>query len=110
MTIVSVSITGPDAEWLAQHARTLVDERLAACGNIIPAIRSIYRWEGNIEDDTEAYLLLHTQSEHVPTIIKRTNERHPYDTVQILATAIIDADSDYQQWILDETAAAVTDD
>lgn len=42
MKLVSVSITGPDADWLAQHARNLVEHRLAACGNIIPTIRSIY--------------------------------------------------------------------
>ncbi len=103
MTLVSVSITGPSPDWLAEHTRSLVDANLVACGNIIPAIRSIYRWEGNVEDDAEAYVVLHTRKEHVPEIIERTNEAHPYDTVQILATEIVDADPDYRQWVLDST-------
>ncbi|MEM9132468.1 MAG: divalent-cation tolerance protein CutA [Actinomycetota bacterium] len=104
MSIVSVSITGPDAEWLAEHAQVLVEERLAACGNIIPAIRSIYRWEDRVEDDTEGYLLLHTQAACVDALIERTNQRHPYDTVQILATEVTVADPAYRRWVLDETA------
>lgn len=101
--IVDVTITGPDADWLADHTRALLDDRLAACGNIIPTIRSLYRWQGTVEDDAEAYLVLHTRAEHVPTIIERTNAAHPYDTVQILATAVVDADPDYRRWVLDET-------
>jgi periplasmic divalent cation tolerance protein len=103
MTLVSVSITGPDTDWLAEHARSLVEAKLAACGNIIPAIRSIYRWEGTVEDDAEAYIVLHTRREHVPAIIERTNAAHPYDTVQILATEIVEADPDYHQWVIEST-------
>ena len=104
MTLVSVSITGPSADWLAEHTRSLVGARLVACGNIIPAFRSIYRWEDAVEDDAEASVTLHTRREHVPTIIERTNESHPYDTVQILATEIADADPDYRQWVLESTS------
>ncbi len=104
MTLVSVSITGPDADTLATITRHLVDAQLAACGNIIPTIRSIYRWQGQVEDEPEAYVLLHTQAQHVPAIIERVNAEHPYDTVQILATAITDADPAYRQWVIDETA------
>ena len=108
MEIVSVSITGPDVDWLAGHARKLVEERLAACGNIFPAIRSIYRWQGAVEDEPEAYLLLHTRAEHVPAIIERTDVEHPYDTVQILATRIVAADPAYCDWIAAETSPAGT--
>lgn len=104
MTLVSVSITGPNADWLAEHTRSLVDAKLVACGNIIPAVRSIYRWEDTIEDDAEASVILHTRREHVPAIIERTNEAHPYDTVQVLATEIVDADPDYRQWVVDSTS------
>jgi periplasmic divalent cation tolerance protein len=104
MTLVSVAITGPDPDWLAEHTRALVDAKLAACGNIIAAIRSIYRWEEAIEDDSEAYVVLHTRREHVAAIIARTNEAHPYDTVQIPATEIVDADPGYRQWVLDSTS------
>ncbi len=103
MTIVDVSITGPDADWLAAHTHRLVDDGLAACGNIIPTIRSIYRWQGKIEDEPEAMVVLHTRAEHVPEIVRRTNVDHPYETVHILATEIVDADPDYRDWILNET-------
>ena len=101
--IVDVTITGPDPDWLAEHTRSLVERRLAACGNIIPAIRSIYRWQGEIEDEPEAYVVLHTRAEHVQEIIRQTNEAHPYDTVHILATKVIQADIAYQAWIASET-------
>lgn len=104
MEIVSVSITGPEEEWLAGLARKLVEERLAACGNLFPAVRSIYRWQGAVEEGPEAYLLLHTRAEHVPAIIERTNAEHPYDTVQILATRITAGDPDYCNWVVAETA------
>lgn len=103
MTLVSVAITGPDADWLAEHGRSLVEARLAACGNIIPAIRSIYRWEGTVEDDAEAYMVVHTRREHVPAIIERTNAAHPYDTVQILATEVVEADPGYRDWVVAST-------
>ena len=48
--------SGPDPEWLEEHTRNLIEDRLAASGNIIPTIRSLYRWQGTIEDETEAYL------------------------------------------------------
>ena len=108
MTLVSVSITGPSADWLAEHAQSLIDAKLVACGNIIPAIRSIYRWEDAIEDDAEASVILHTRQEHVQAIIDRTNEVHPYDTVQILATEIVIADPTYRRWVVESTSLAGT--
>ena len=102
-TIVDVSITGPDPEWLAQHTRRLIEARLAACGNITPNVRSLYRWQGTIEDESEALVVLHTRAQHVEAIIEATNAEHPYDTVHILATEIVGADPAYEQWVLDET-------
>lgn len=103
VTLVSVSITGPDADTLAAITRDLVGAQLVACGNIIPAIRSIYRWQGRLEDVAEACVLLHTQAQHVPAIMERVNAEHPYETVQILATEITNADPAYRQWVVDET-------
>ncbi len=55
-----VLVTAPDAEVAARLARTLVEDRLAACGNVLPGLRSIYRWEGQVHDEPEALLLLKT--------------------------------------------------
>ncbi len=103
-TLVTVSITGPDAERMAEIARLLVADRLAACGNVVPGVRSIYRWEGDVQDDSEALLLVHTVADKVESIIERVNAEHPYDTVQILASEVAAADAEYRQWVIDQTA------
>jgi periplasmic divalent cation tolerance protein len=104
--IADVSITAQDADWLAGFTRSIVDDRLAACGNIIPSIRSIYRWEGAIEEDNEALVVLHTRQSLVPAIIERANRDHPYDTPQVLAVPVIDANPAYRDWVLESTLAA----
>jgi periplasmic divalent cation tolerance protein len=101
--IADVSITAENADWLADFTRSIVDDRLAACGNIVPNIRSIYRWEGAIEDDNEALVVLHTRQSLVPAIIERANRDHPYDTPQVLAVPVTDANPAYRDWILAST-------
>jgi periplasmic divalent cation tolerance protein len=101
--LADITITGTDAEWLATFTRSLVEDRLAACGNIVPQVRSIYAWQGTIEDDQEALVILHTRKSLVPRIIERTNKEHPYDTPQIIVLSVVDANPDYRNWILDST-------
>jgi periplasmic divalent cation tolerance protein len=101
--IADVSITAESADWLADFTRSLVGDRLAACGNIVPQIRSIYRWEGAVEDDTEALVVLHTRQSLVPAIIERADREHPYDTPQVLAVPIVDAHPAYREWVLAST-------
>ena len=100
-----VIITAPDADWLADFTRALVDDRLAACGHNITPIRSIYRWRGQVHDDTEARVALHTRAELVPAIIERTNRVHPYDVPCVISLPIVAGNPDYTQWIHDETAS-----
>jgi periplasmic divalent cation tolerance protein len=101
--IVDVTITAADADWLAEFTRRLVEDRLAACGNIVPAIRSIYRWEGAVEDDAEALVVLHTRRSLVAQIIERANAEHPYDTPQVMAVPVVAANPAYREWVLRET-------
>src|SRR5690606_11265723 len=82
--IVDVTITADDPEWLAGFARSLVADRLAACGNIIPGVRSIFRWQGEIDDEAETLLVLHTRASLVPRIIERADAEHTYDTPHVL--------------------------
>ncbi len=102
--LVDVTITAPDVEWLAEHTRRLIEDRLVASGNIIPAVRSIYRWQGEIEEATEAYVVLHTCVAHVRTIIERTNAVHPYETAHILAFDVSVAGEEYRSWVVRETS------
>ena len=103
--IADVSITAESADWLADFTRSIVNDRLAACGNIVPSIRSIYRWEGAVEDDNEALVILHTRQSLVPAIIERANRHHPYDTPQVLAVPVADANPAYRDWVLASTLA-----
>lgn len=99
--IVSISITAEDGEHLADITRTLVRERLAACGNIIGGVRSVYAWQGEIEDEEEALLILHTSAALVDRVVERVRELHPYDTPQVLAVPVVGALEGYRRWILD---------
>jgi periplasmic divalent cation tolerance protein len=102
--ICEVVITAPDADWLADFTRRLVADRLCACGHSIAAIRSIYRWEGAIQDDREARVALHTRTDLVPEIIERANSDHPYEVPCVIATPIIAGNPRYVQWVLAETS------
>jgi periplasmic divalent cation tolerance protein len=101
--ICEVVITGPSQEWVAAFTRQLVDDRLAACGHIIPVIRSIYRWEGTVHDEPEARVALHTRRSLVPAIVDRANRDHPYDVPCVIALPIVDGNPAYVDWVLRET-------
>ncbi|MDQ7904826.1 divalent-cation tolerance protein CutA [Phytohabitans sp. ZYX-F-186] len=101
--ICQVIITAPNSSWLADFVHTLVNERLCASGHNLAEIRSIYRWQGSIEDRTEAHAALHTRTALVATIINRTNELHPYEVPCVVALPITAANPAYRQWILEET-------
>ena len=97
-----VVVTGP-AGWLPGCTCTLVEERLAACGHRLAAIRSVYRWEGAVHDDAEARVALHTRRSLVPALVARTRELHPYDVPCVLALPVTGGDPDYLAWVLAET-------
>ena len=89
----------PTADAAAEMARTLVEERLAACANLIPAIRSIYRWQDKIEDTNEVLLLLKTRTEHFERLKGRILELHPYEVPEVIAIPIEAGYSAYLEWI-----------
>ncbi|MGX5654321.1 divalent-cation tolerance protein CutA [Geodermatophilus nigrescens] len=103
MDVVEVVVTGPDAEWLAGYTRTLVEERLAACGHQLAAVRSVYRWEGAVHDEPEARVALHTRAALVPELVARTAELHPYDVPCVLALPVSGGNEDYLRWVVAET-------
>ena len=104
--ICEVVVTGPDAEWLAGFTRSLVQERLAACGHTIAAVRSIYRWQGVVHDDAEARVALHTRMSLVPRIVQRADRDHPYDVPCVIALPVAGGNPAYVQWVLSETEPA----
>lgn len=79
--------------------RSLVDERLAACVNLLPLMDSVYRWEGNIEYETERQIVIKTSRERVPALWDRVRELHPYEVPEFLVLSIIDGNEAYLRWV-----------
>jgi len=102
--VCEIVITGPSQEWVAAFTRQLVDDRMAACGHIIPVMRSIYRWEDNVHDETETRVALHTRRSLISAIVDRANRDHPYDVPCVIALPIVDGNPAYVDWVLNETA------
>lgn len=98
--IVFVSLPREDAR---EMARTIVEERLAACANIIPKMESFYWWEGKIENDEEALLMIKTSYQKVEDLIRYMRDNHPYEVPDIISVPIMEGLPDYINWMLDET-------
>jgi len=84
-------------------AKAAVEERLAACANLIPKIRSIYRWEGKVCDEPECYLIIKTRKALFHTLRDRVKDLHSYEVPEIIALPIIEGLEDYLEWICTET-------
>jgi periplasmic divalent cation tolerance protein len=101
-TIV-VLVTTPDAERAAEIARAVVEERLAACGNVVAGLRSIYRWEGEVHDEGEALLVLKTTRARFEELRERVLALHPYEVPEVIALPIVAGSAPYLAWIADQT-------
>jgi len=98
-----VLITTSNEEAAASIGRALVDERLAACANIVPGIRSIYRWEGKVCDEPEALMIVKTTHAHMEAIKSRVQELHSYDVPEVIAIKIEDGLGPYLDWLAGST-------
>jgi periplasmic divalent cation tolerance protein len=96
---VVVLSTLPDAEQAAEIARVLVEEQLAACVNLVPGVRSIYRFEGVMQDEREVLAIIKTTRERYADLAQRLVELHPYDVPEVLAVPLLGGHLDYIEWI-----------
>jgi periplasmic divalent cation tolerance protein len=101
-------VTAPDAQVAERIARTLVEERLAACVNILPGARSVYRWQGKVEDAQELVLVVKTVQERVPALVARIPELHPHKVPEVIVLAVESGLPAYLSWVVDETAKVIT--
>jgi periplasmic divalent cation tolerance protein len=99
-----VLCTAPANEPSAELARGIVAEQLAACVNIVPAVRSIYRWQGEVKDDAEALLVIKTRRSRYPALEQWIRGHHPYTEPEIIALPITEGSASYLAWIAAETA------
>ena len=103
-----ILVTTSTRDEAAAIAEALVSERLAACVNIVPAIESIYRWEGKVTRDSEALMIIKTTDDRYPELERRVKELHSYSTPEVLALRIDRGSEQYLNWLRDSTATDET--
>ena len=106
---VLVLCTCPDESVALDIARVLVKEGLAACVNRMPAVTSVYQWQGRICEDTEQLLLIKTTPARYPAVEMRLKSLHPYEIPEIIAIPIVTGSSQYLAWLGAATGATPVD-
>ena len=96
LIVLTTAATPEEANRLA---RTLVEERLAACATLIPAVQSIYHWQGQIESATETLLLLKTGPDQLAALESRLHQLHSYQTPEFLVLGVEAASQPYLEWL-----------
>ena len=99
---IVVYVTAPEDE-AADLAKTLVEERLAACVNIVPGLRSIYWWQGRVEDEPEVLCIMKTRDNLFELLRDRVRELHSYEVEEIIALPILAGNLPYLDWIKENT-------
>ncbi len=95
--------TVPDRESGEKIAAALVEERLAACVNIVAGVASVYRWKGKVEKASECLLIIKTGVSRFDVLKRRIQELHPYELPEIIALPIIHGSREYLNWITEST-------
>jgi periplasmic divalent cation tolerance protein len=107
VVILLTTVPGSDA---GEHlARALVEERLAACVNLLPAMTSTYRWQGSIHQEEERQLVIKSTRDRVDAIRARLSSLHPYDVPELLVLPVEQGGDAYLDWVRRETTAAQTE-
>lgn len=105
--VLVVLITVPDQDQAYRLAKTVVEENLAACVNIIPAVRSVYRWKGEICDDPECLLVAKTTRAAFPLLEARVKALHSYEVPEIIAVPVERGFPPYLAWVAENTRTKV---
>jgi periplasmic divalent cation tolerance protein len=100
---IIVFMTAASRDEAAKIGKTLVDEHLAACVNIVPEIRSIYFWEGRTHDEAEALLIAKSRQPLLEKLVQRVESLHSYTVPEIIALPIVGGSTKYLQWLNETT-------
>jgi len=103
--VIVALMTAPDAATAESIARVLVEERLAACCNILPQVRSIYRWEDAIEQADEVLVIIKTTAAGFDAMRDRVLALHPYDLPELIAVPLGAAHEPYLDWVRQSVGA-----
>jgi periplasmic divalent cation tolerance protein len=101
-----VYVTAADAAQALAIGRTLVEERFAACVNVLPGMTSIYRWQGGVERAEEAVLIAKTGADRVAALTARVRALHTYHLPCVVAAPLVDGDPDYLAWVVAESRSS----
>ena len=101
-----VLVTGPDRETLEGLARTLVNERLAACVNVLADVGSVYRWGDEVEEAQESLAVIKTTEERLDGLRTRVMDLHPYEVPEFVAVRVDRGDPAYLEWVAGAVAGA----
>ena len=99
-----VLLTAPDAATAETLARTLVEERLAACVNVVPGVRSVYRWQGRVEEAVELLLVAKTRADRGAALAARVRELHPYALPEVLELPVLGGSEAYLGRVREESS------
>ena len=99
---IVIFITVAGIEEARKLARVLVDQRQVACANIVPTVKSLFRWQDKVEEEEEALMVLKTRASLFPEIVAQVKKQHSYEVPEIIALPIAAGNPDYLDWI-DET-------
>ena len=94
-----VFVTAGNREEAAKIVRTLLEERLIACGNIVDSVSSLFWWEGAIEEEKEVLVIMKSSERLFKKLSKRVTELHSYDVPEVLALTIADGSPSYMDWL-----------
>jgi periplasmic divalent cation tolerance protein len=101
---IIIFVTAGSAAEAETIAKTLIEEQLAACVNILPPIRSIYRWEGKLTDDQEWLVLIKTRAERFSAVEARVKALHSYQIPEVIALPIVQGAAGYLRWLLESVS------
>ncbi len=102
-SVLIVHCTCPDATTADALAQALVTERLAACVNVLPAVRSTYRWQGQVERDDEVLMLIKTTRGRLDALVARIQAMHPAELPEVLAVEAVAGLAPYLDWVAEQT-------
>lgn len=108
MSALLVYVTAPDSATAERLARAAVEGRWAACGNVLPVMHSVYRWRGQVEQATEAVLVLKTTEAAYPSLESELRRLHPYECPCIVALPLIRGSEAFLRWIEEECSPPST--
>ena len=102
MKIEYIYCTFPDIRLANKISRAVLSEKLAAYTNIIPGIRSLYRWKGRIESDKECIVIIKTTKSKTKKLIRFIEDNHPYETPSISSLSISNTSKEFERWVKNE--------